>query len=169
MCVASRIPDNLHACDPRKAPPAAVISLQWDADVDLDLILQLPDGTLVGGKHPTSADPVDGSVPASALSGAGVATLDRDANRGCAIDGQDLEDIVIQKDPPSGTYAVWVNLFDACAAPAVRFRVSLWLARGDADGGTTQVEQPLASGELLRSDANGGAGPGLFVSDFVLR
>jgi len=51
----------------------------------------------------------------------------------------------------------------------VRFTVSLWLAEAQADGIRRLVEHPFAKGELLAQQANGGAGPGLFVGDFVLQ
>jgi len=47
ICLASKLPDNLHSCDPSKAPPDAVVSLEWDADVDLDLRVVTPEGVSV--------------------------------------------------------------------------------------------------------------------------
>lgn len=55
VCVLPPVPDNLHACDPTIAPPAAVVSLSWDTDADLDLIVVTPDGKVVDARHPTTA------------------------------------------------------------------------------------------------------------------
>jgi len=54
-CITRPIPDNLNACDPTIAPPFAVLSLAWDADVDLDLVVVAPDGRVIDPKHPTTA------------------------------------------------------------------------------------------------------------------
>ena len=96
--------------------------------------------------------------------------LDRDSNRDCAIDDIDREDIVWQSAPTTGTYEVWVDLFSACGKSSVRFTVSLWIAQPQGDGTQRLVQQepPIASGLLTAAQANGGAGPGLFVGDFVL-
>jgi hypothetical protein len=157
FCVDTPVPDNGNACTPKKAPPAAVLSLTWDAPVDLDLIVQTPSGVTVGGKH-GAGGPHQG-------------VLDHDSNRNCVIDGADREDIVWQAAPEPGNYLVWADLFGACGKPAVTFSVSLWLAEpGGPDGGQRLVaEPPLANGELTAAQANGGSGPGLFVGQFQIR
>jgi hypothetical protein len=164
FCIDTPVPDNFNACSPKLAPPAAVLSLTWNAAVDLDLIVQTPSGVTVGGKVVTTAPP---GTSVSSASGGSNGVLDHDSNRNCAIDGIQREDIVWQKAPPAGTYEVWVDLFNACGRPAASFTVSLWLPESSADGGRHLVEQPrLAAGELLASQANGGAGRGLFVGSF---
>jgi hypothetical protein len=86
------------------------------------------------------------------------------------IDDIDREDVVWQSTPTSGTYLVWVDLFSACGKPAASFNVSLWLAETQSDGTQRLVQQqpPLAVGVVTAEQANGGAGPGLFVGSFVL-
>jgi hypothetical protein len=165
VCVDTPVPDNLNACAPSRVPPAAVISLSWDSPVDLDLIVQTPGGTTIGGKN-AGIPAADGGAPPK-----GSGQLDRDSNRNCAIDGIQREDIVWQAAPPSGIYQVWADLFSACHQPAVTFTVSLWLPETQPDGTQRLVEQrpPIATGEIVASQANGGAGPGLFVGDFILR
>lgn len=163
VCVDTPVPDNLNACVPDRAPPAAVLSLDWDTPVDLDLLVQTPTGAFVGSG--AAATGQDGG------SGATGAVVDRNSNANCAIDGIQREDIVWQAPPPRGVYEVWVDLFSACDQPAVTFTVSLWLAQAQPDGTERLVEQqpPLATGELLAVQANGGAEPGLYVGDFVFR
>jgi hypothetical protein len=168
VCLAPVIPDNLNACEPSRAPPTAVLSLVWDAGVDLDLRVRTPVGKVVGGKTFTTAPIVDGGVSAGAVADPSTGTLDVDSNRAC-IDGPRRETIVWQGIPTTGLYQAWANLFDACGQTSVRFRLELYTSQPDpaSDAGTRHlVGQVLASGELLKGDANGGAGPGLFVTEF---
>ncbi len=164
LCVDTPVPDNFNACAPKRPPPAAVISLSWSNAVDLDLIVQTPSGAMVGGKSVTTAE-------GDAAVGADDGVLDHDSNRDCVIDGIDREDIVWQGPPEPGLYQVWVDLFAACGKPATSFTVSLWLAGARPDGGQELVQQqpPIAVGELLAAQANGGSSPGLFVGQFKLQ
>jgi hypothetical protein len=171
LCIDTLVPDNLNVCVPKRKPPAAVLSLEWDTPVDLDLIVQEPSGAFVGGK--VRAAPVDGgAVPASTAT-ATDGVLDHDSNAACVIDDLDREDIVWQSPPAPGTYAVWVDLFSACKQPGAAFTVSLWRAGPRPDAGAEQQlleQQPLvATGEINAGLANGGAGHGLYVGAFVLR
>jgi hypothetical protein len=167
VCIDTPVPDNLNACDPTRAPPAAVVSVAWDTAVDLDLIVQTPTGAVVGGKNTTTAQAApDGGASTTAPSDG---VLDRDSNRNCVIDGIQHEDVVWQSAPPSGTYQVWADLFSACGQSSVRFTVSIWLAEAQPDGTKRLVEHPFAKGELQAQQANAGTGPGLFVGDFVLQ
>jgi hypothetical protein len=170
LCVDTPVPDNLNACVPKRAPPAAVLSLSWDTPVNLNLIVTDPLGRTVGGF--TTGVSAAGSSPPSSSSSPALGVVDRDSNASCVIDNIDRQDIVWQGPPPAGTYQVWVDLFAACHQPAVSFTASLWLPEGRPDGGPPQlVEQqpPVAEGELTAAQANGGAGPGLYAGSFVLR
>ena len=169
FCIDTPVPDNLNTCVPRRAPPAAVLSLSWDAPVDLDLIVQDPSGATLGGKIRAAA--TDGGVPSSASLSATNGVLDHDSNASCSIDDLDREDIVWQTEPVHGTYAVWVNLFSACHQSGATFTVSLWRAEPRPDGGTLElVEQkpPVAIGQETAVQATGGAGSGLYVGSYVL-
>jgi hypothetical protein len=165
VCVDTPAPDNLNACAPSRAPPTAVVSLSWNTPVDLDLVVQTPSGTIIGGKLVAASAP-DGGGPAP-----GTGVLDHDSNRDCAIDGIQREDIVWQSTPQSGVYQVRADLFSACHQPAVTFTASLWLARTQSDGTKRLVEQPtpIATGVLTAAQANGGAAPGLYLGSFELR
>ncbi len=169
FCADTPVPDNLNACVPKRAPPAVVLSLSWDAPVDLDLVVQEPSGGVVGRVRAQGAD---GGVPASTSPAATDGVLDRDSNASCVIDGIDREDVVWQTEPPHGTYEVWADLFSACRQSGVTFTVSLWRAEPRPDGGALQLveQQPsIAIGEVTASQATGGAGLGLYVGAFVLR
>ncbi len=170
FCVDTPVPDNLNTCVPRRAPPAAVLSLSWDAPVDFDLVVRDPSGAILGGK--IRAQSAEGGVPMSASPSATNGVLDHDSNASCAIDNLDREDIVWQTEPAHGTYAVWANLVSACHQSAATFTVSLWRAEPRPDGGTLQLveQQPLvAIGQETAGQATGGASLGLYVGAFVLR
>ncbi len=157
VCIDTPVPDNLNACAHGRAPPGAVLSLDWDAPVDLDLIVQTPSGATVGGKNFTTG-------------GASAGVLDHHSNENCVIDNIDRDDVAWQSTPPRGTYQVWVDLVGACGQPAASFNVSLWLAEAQPDGTQRLVQQPaLAHGVLTASQANGGADHGLFVGNFEIR
>jgi hypothetical protein len=158
VCVASRIPDNLNACEPSLAPPDAVISLQWDADSDLDLQVTTPDGVVVEPKSPTTVF-VDGGRP-----GPDVGVIDRDSLFMCTPDGLRQEDLVWQQRP-KGTFSIAVNMFDACKKPGTTFDILVYEAQGDGND-RHLVETLRRGGHLMSIDANGGANPGLFIVDY---
>ncbi len=159
LCVANRVPDNFNSCIPTAAPPAAVISLSWDANVDLDLQVTTPDGTLIDPQNPRTPD--------------GFGTIDRDSNANCVIDGIRYENLVWKSNQgPHGRYGIYANLVSACGKPIAHFNVGVYSAVSagtDANGKPLQRLQQYysTSGELLDSQANGGSGIGLFVSEFV--
>lgn len=165
LCVLPPIPDNANACDPKTAPPAVVVSLDWDRDVDLDLQVRAPNGKLISAKSPSSAIGVDGAKPDPKAPGVGV--LDSDSNAGCAVDGQRRENVVWQTKPIAGTYAVYANLFEACAESSVRFNVTIYQSvPGDEPETFRQVESFRQSGTQIAAQANGGAKVGLFITEF---
>lgn len=151
VCVRSAVPDNFHACNPDLAPPAAVFSLAWDANVDLDLLVVTPSGKFVDPKHPTTS--TDGEVD----EGDGI--FDHDGLGNCVI-GNRRENLVFQEKPEKGTYYVFVNVFDGCGVPATRFDFTLHL---DA------VEALRVSGEALGALANGGTELGTYVTEFIIQ
>ncbi len=156
ICVRPDLPDDDSTCDPSATPPDTVISLSWDADVDLDLFVITPDGKVVGHDHPSTVS--HQPITAADLAAPHVGLLDRDSNAGCVIDGIDREDLVWQTSPERGTYLVYADLASACGRGAVRFRATVY--RSD---GTRLVAAESQDGELLPEDADGGVGPGLFL------
>ena len=159
LCVRSRIPDNFNSCDPSADAPNAVISLSWDSNVDLDLQVVTPDGTVVNSKNPTTK-PVGDSPVAS------VGVMDRDSNAGCLIDGIRYENLVWNSSKPKGRYGIYVNLFDSCKQPTVHFEVTVYSAITAKSGGKTLKKYFSKSGVLMDYQANGGASRGLFITEF---
>ena len=164
VCVLPEIPDNLHACDPTITAPDTVISLSWDADADLDLVVVTPDGKVVDARHPTTAAVMGTSVPADRLRDPSTGVLDRNSNAACALDRVRRENLVFQGAPAAGVWRVYVNLFDACRQTAARYRVGVW--RRDASG--AQTESLRRDGILTAIAANGGAARGTFVTEVTL-
>jgi hypothetical protein len=118
LTVVPRIPAN--------AP--VVISLRWDANVDLDLQVRAPDGTLLSPKHPTTAPPTApdaGTAP-------GYGRLDGDSMASCVDDGLRQEDVIFDAPPRPGTYTVYVNAFDLCHELGTSYEVSV-LRSGNVD------------------------------------
>lgn len=171
VCVVPSIPDNLNACDPKLAPPGAVLSLSWDTPVDLDLVVVTPDGRIVDAKHPrTIAPPPPGPSSGGDAGGAAASagTFDRDSNGGCVVDGQQRESLVFQGRPPAGSYLVYANLFDACGRAPVHFRFSLYEPEATSDPNVQRlVESITKKGVLLAVDANGGSKLGTFVTEIT--
>ncbi len=164
-CVLPAIPDNANACDPKIAPPQVVVSLDWDRNVDLDLQVRAPNGKLIDAKTPSSAIGVEGNKPDPKAPGVGV--LENDSNSQCLRDGPRRENAVWQTKPFLGTYALYVNLFDACGERSVRFNVAIYQSvPGDAPDTFRQVESFRQSGTLIAPQANGGSKVGLFVTEF---
>lgn len=163
LCVGSILGESLTPCDPTIPPPEAIIALRWDTNVDLDLQVVTPDGRLVDPKHPATAEPGEGgTLPPEA------GAFDRDSNAGCVIDGIRHEDLIWKDVAPTGRYLIYVNLFDACKQPAVRFEASVYTAvpNPDVDGGKELQQWWKQGGELLDFQANGGAAIGLYISEF---
>jgi hypothetical protein len=163
FCMASEVPDNDNACNRFVEPPSLVVSLDWDREVDLDLQVFTPSGVLVDTKHRSTAADEDGTDEP------GVGTLGIDSNAGCVIDGHRRENLVFEEPPPSGTYYVYANLFDACGEDSVRFNLTLHVPSGpDEDQAFDQKEMFRTSGILSAPQANGGASVGLLLTHFVI-
>jgi hypothetical protein len=180
LCMTSTGPTADSACNPDKPLPAAAISLSWDTNVDLDLVVQTPSGKLVSPKHPAlypskATDSVDPSL---------LPHIDRDSNANCVLDGIRTENMIwptLTEDqgetelPEEGLYYVYVNLFDPCGQQAARFHVKITTAvpdaSGAAGGGNTQptVEHQWLdqAGELIAIQAEPTDAKGLFVAEFA--
>ncbi len=104
-------------------PPARLlVSLGWDAPVDLDLHVELPDGTVVGAKNINSYEPPPpGQVPPPDEWMQG-GWLDFDSNQQCELDLRNTENVLwLNADPPSGRYKVYAQLFSSCGQSSVNF------------------------------------------------
>jgi len=88
MCFQPAIPDDNATCDPSATPPAEVLTLTWDEDSDVDLVVVGPGGVVTDPKHPLTI-PEDGGVidPTAGK-------IDRDSLAGCIPDGRRQEDLI---------------------------------------------------------------------------
>jgi len=169
VCLESKVPDNLHTCAPDQRPPDAVISLAWDENVDIDLEVVTPDFRTVDGKHPTTefADggtdgctpPAQGGCPAP-----GAGYVDRDSLLECIPDGLREEDLV-WNTRPTGTFDIYVNLFDACAKPGASWILTVYEAQGDMPN-RSLVPMQVFKGRVAAVEANGGAALGTFIYSY---
>jgi hypothetical protein len=160
VCVRGRVADNGSACSPSRTPPRAVISLSWDLNADLDLQVVGPGGLVFDAKR----------TPAPGDAGADMAELprlDRDSNAGCVVDGIRTENLIWSDAVPEGKYQLYVNLFDSCKQPAVRFRVAVYTPRErGTDAGELLAERYARSGEVLDLSVNPTSSRGLFVGEY---
>ncbi len=168
VCLLPAVPDNLNACDATIAPPAAVLSLSWDVDADVNLVVVTPEGKVVDGDHPTTAYvPGGGSVSAEQLASPSTGRLDRDSNANCEVDGARRENLVFQGSPPAGAYRVYASLFNACGFASVHARFELFTREEIAPGGAYRVVRrgEAVQAQLTQFAANGGRDRGLFVTE----
>lgn len=164
VCVRDdRLPDNLNACDATIPPPALVITLEWDQDVDLDLVVETPGGKRIAHATPTSGEKVDTEVPAGVVKDPTTGRLVRDSNAGCAIDGRNSESVVFQEPPARGTYLIYADLYDACGAPGTLFSAAVYRRVEREDGTFALVEDARTGGALVDLQATGGGKTPLYV------
>ncbi|WP_050726313.1 hypothetical protein [Vulgatibacter incomptus] len=161
ICVASRIPDNLHACNPDRAPPDAVVVLRWNVDADLDLEVLTPTGRLVTPKSPLVEPVPPGERPSDTA-----AAIDRDSLSSCMPDGIRQENLIFWKRPQHGTrFRFFANLFDSCGQSGVAFNLTVYEAVGE--GGERHLEPTFTQSGTLRSfDETGVAGKGRLLVDY---
>lgn len=156
VCVAGRVPDNGRACSDDKQPPRTVVSLQWDTNVDLDLLLEAEDGTIISPKRPV---PEPGTLAEGA-------ELDRDSNAGCLIDGIRTENVVWNEIMPVGRYRAYVNMFDACQQPTVHFVLNVYTAVPTGEETADVLARQLhRAGQLLQMSADPRAALGSYITD----
>lgn len=142
-------------------PPAQlVVTLGWDAPVDLDLHVENPDGSVVGAKDPTTLTPSAGEVlPPEAWTDAGV--FEFDSNQGCRLDLRNRETVSWVGTPPPGTYRVYAHLFSACDREVVNFSAVVQHdGRAVAEASSTQYAFDA------REHPADDAAPGLLLLEF---
>ncbi len=122
-------------------PSQLLVSLAWDAPVDLDLYVTDGSGITIGSKNINSYEPPSGQLPPpDAWKDGGF--LDYDSNQSCQLDLRNRENVVwLEGEPPSGHYKVYAHLFSACGQAAVNMVTSAML-QGEllGSGGATQYE-----------------------------
>ncbi|HTM43562.1 MAG TPA: hypothetical protein VL137_01330 [Polyangiaceae bacterium] len=161
LCVAGIEPDEFNVCYPNTPPPAAAISLTWNANADLDLQVVTPDGKVVSAKHPLVADPqgdeiVDPSEP----------HLDRDSGANCTPEGIHTENLIWPNDAPVGRYRIHVNLFNPCGRSIVPFRVAVFTSTAVGDAGREMKRSFESSGEILDVQAGPASALGMLITNY---
>jgi hypothetical protein len=121
------------------------VSVSWDVNSDVDLYVVEPG---------TSGEEIYFGNTTSVSGG----RLDLDSNPACAIDNVRNENITWTGTPPSGTYTVRVNLYDACDTGATNYVVTL----------RRQSQPPLTyQGTLTGPGTPAGSGGGTVVTTFT--
>jgi hypothetical protein len=157
VCVVSDLPDNRNACDDTREPPPAIVSLTWDADADLDLIIEGAGGVRYDRSHRSERD------GDTLLWG-----LEFDGSTGCLVDGRRRENFVFDELPEAGsTFLAYASFFDACSKPAVRFALTVYRARPGPGGTFRLVAEPSVRGEFVRAQQNGGVATPLYLRDIA--
>jgi hypothetical protein len=120
------------------------VSVAWDAESDVDLHVIEPGGEEIYYFN---------------LSSASGGVLDLDSNAGCIIDGVKNENIAWPSSaPPSGTYTVRVDYFDACGVTATNYVVTV----------RRKGQNPVSfSGQFTGLGDHGGAGAGTTITTFT--
>lgn len=158
---------NLGSCEESILPQDTILSLSWDAPVDLDLVVVTPDGKTVNPKAPTTAN-VETPIPSDVLNDPTTGTLSRDSNADCRIDGLNLESLIFPGEPPAGDYLIYADLYSACGQEHVDFALTLH-QRVDASDGTWSVDsETLAQGQLLGTQADRGTALGTYLTTLSL-
>ncbi len=137
-----------------------LVSLGWDAPVDLDLHVELPDGTVVGAKNVNAFEPTPGVNPPA--DGAMLGGYhDYDSNQQCRLDLRNRENVVWQVDPPPGRYRVFAELFSACDAASVNLQAMVQLGEDPIEtAGATMYAFDA------REHSTADEAPGLLVLEF---
>lgn len=174
VCFAPSVPDyttsqsKSHTCRPNEPLPPLVISMNWDANFDVDLTVVLPDGNTLDPKRPNA----EVMELEDAGEDAGAAPFfDCDSLRGCVPDGYRQEDLIFPSTPESGNYLIYANPFAACGQPATTFVATVYKAEGVCPT-CGQVVVFHQAGQLLGTVAlgngtTGGASPGLYVGTYT--
>jgi hypothetical protein len=164
LCVTRDFEHTRNACDPTVLPPAGVISLSWQNDADLDLVVVTPSGLVVDATNPTTLDlnggeDIDPEAP-------GVGLLSVDSNGACRRDGVQRESLTWNTSPERGSYEVYARLFEPCGAGATQLKVEAFVRTAGEEEDTFDIElitEPV-HGLLAPQNAGGRADLGLFVT-----
>ena len=139
--------------DAQSVTGALVVSLDWDAPVDLDLhvLVQTENDTYVEvWSKARSANPAIGD-----------GNLDFDSNSNCQIDGRNLEDVVWTGTPPTGHYIVRVGLASLCGQTS-----AAWHAIAYSPDGTLGEASGVLTEAATRQSPAAGAGLTVFEFDY---
>ena len=156
---------GLSACDGTISPPHTVVSLVWDSDVDLDLVVVTPTGKRVDARHPTTAERIEGMpITRAALADPTIGVLVRDSNAGCEIDGRNAERIEWRESPADGAYGLYADLFDSCGETSATFVLTVYRREELDDGRFRLVEETRRTGVVQKLAGRGGAIQPLYLT-----
>lgn len=167
ICLASELPDNLNGCDRAAKPPAAIVTLTWNSQADVDLVLLGPGGEVLEARRPFGAS-TEGAIPAELLRDPTIPRFDRDSNADCRVDGRRRETVVFPEPPASGTWLIHARLTNACGASSVYASAEV-LRRSEHGDGTWSLVSTGTAGTPFTADQveqAGGIGTYLFSISF---
>ena len=144
--------------EPQGLDATLLVSLDWDAPVDLDLHVQFPAdndaGFVIVWAKARSAEP---NLPDGGVDG----NLDFDSNEDCQIDGRDRENVVWTGAPPAGHYIVRVDAFSLCGQMS-----AAWHAIAYTPQGTVGEASGVLTDAATREAPTAGAGITAFEFDY---
>lgn len=131
----------------RSTLPSApvVVSLRWDVDADLNLLVVQPDGSVVSNRGVRSAD--GAAVTVDPRVGP---ALDLDSNARCARDGRRVENIAWGARTP-GRYVVRVEAWSLCGLPSAHYTVTAYdrgAALATAQGAAFDAARPTTGSSV---------------------
>lgn len=168
ICSVPVVPDNLHACSDDIEPPAHVVSISWDDDVDVDLVVVTPEGKRVDAKQPTTAARPEGAreIPDEIVESPSTGFVDRDSVGLCQRDGFRRESIVWQGEPLAGTYLFYADLHDACGLASTAFRLTRFRRPAPREDGSWPPLEAIEEieGDFVAAQADGGRSLGTYLT-----
>ncbi|MBX2803833.1 MAG: hypothetical protein KTR31_39520 [Myxococcales bacterium] len=145
--------------------PAArlMVSLGWDAPVDLDLHVMDPAGVVIGAKNINSYEVPPGQLPPPDAWMEG-GYLDYDSNQQCRLDLRNRENVLwLTADPAPGDYRIFAHLFAPCGQPVVNLEATAHL-EGELLVRVGATQYPFDS----RIHWAEGEVPGLLLAEFTV-
>lgn len=157
FCVTRAVEHTRNACDPSVRPPAAAITLSWESDADVDLVVVTPGGVIVDPTQPTTLDPPSGSTVDPEAPGMGLLSVD--SNGACRRDGLRRETLTWRTSPERGEHLVYAKLFQPCGAAVTHFKVESFVRTAGEEEGTYGFGRfsETRYGVLLAPNVNGDA------------
>ena len=165
VCIDSRIPDNGHACTPSIAPPAAVFTLAWDTNFDLDMHVVVPGGDVFDTKMRVGEPLEAGAQEHPRRPALHRSRLDAQLRARRPAPGRSH---LPRRAPRRARYFIFVDPFAACGQNAVHFTFTVYQSSGKCPACNLQANAKY-SGELLASQVTGGTSPPTFVAEIPVQ
>lgn len=145
--------------------PAARLrmTLSWDTEADVDLVVKTPDGIILDSKNINTLVPPPPGAPLPAdndyLAGG---IIDFDSNANCVIDGKRSETAYWSKTPPRGHYLIYAAMTSTCGVGRTAARLEIV---GD-EGRSVYLDTLFATDGRPTEDATT---PGVLMAEFDVR